>query len=416
MKRYRYIDVLRGFAVLGIFPANVVLFALPIGVLASMDAGVADQLGRFAVSFFIKEKFLTLFSLLFGVGMYIFRERADAAELPSLRLLIRRLVALGLFGFFHILFLWFGDILWLYAGLGLLVCWCTRWPARVLYWVGAVLIAVPAIGMLVVLPFLSTGVNAPVAGPSTEEIEEVRLAATAPLDEFVAAARRGHPAFEEAVYREGSYARVLILRVGTAVNAATPIVAFLGWRVAGLFLVGMALARRRWFLEPDKHPRRFRMMLLGFVPGIPLQFVFSTRPMWAESDAAKLAAHLAGYVGSLAMAAGYAAVVGLLCTREPLPRWLSPFEAVGRTAFSNYILQSVIGVGLFYSFGLGLYGSFHRGELWLIAIGTWVLLLAWSPLWRRRYEMGPLEWVWRRLTYGRRFTPTSREVSATPTG
>jgi uncharacterized protein len=114
-------------------------------------------------------------------------------------------------------------------------------------------------------------------------------------------------------------------------------------------------------------------------------------------------------LASLGMAAGYAGAVGLLCARERPPRILAPFEALGRMAFTAYILQSAIAAALFYGWGAGWYGSLGLAQLWPIVLAIWVFELALASFWLRRARQGPLEALWRRLTYPRR-APSGESV------
>lgn len=400
MNRYRFLDVLRGFAMLGIFPGNLPFFALPIAHAERDTGGIWDMIGGHATTMFIEHKFITLFCVLFGVGIYLLRQRAENRGQRSLRFMLRRLGGIFLFGVLHTVVLWFGDILWYYAVFGLLVTFCFRWPVKRMLRVSVVLLAItPAV--LVVEAFVLP--PQPPSEPSSEDIAAQVALVNAPLNEFVAGLEFGTPEFETTLFREGGYIRPMIYRVYISIIHAPMMAMFMGSRILGLMLLGMALAKSRWFLEPSRYPSRFRRMaLLGLGLGVLFHLISFVAPLAGASPAARLVEYLTLYLGSLTLATGYAGVVGLLCTRVRFAKRLDPLEAAGRTALTNYICQSVIGVALFYSYGLGLYGSLDRGQLWLVVFAVWAVLLFASGMCLRHFRQGPLEWVLRRITYGGR--------------
>ena len=398
MTRYRYLDILRGVATLGILPANLPLLAMPIFLTWRDGDGFADSLGFHATTALVEHKFLTLFCVLFGTGIYLFRERAERRGERSLRLMVRRLGGILLFGIAHVGLLWFGDILWYYAVLGLLVTFCFRWSLR---WMTGV-----AVGLLCVTPILLaiSAIHAPPAGdssgPSPEKIAAQVALVHAPLDEFIAGIDYPAPEFETRLYLEGGYVRTVIYRVGLNVIHAPMMLFFMGTRILGLMLLGMALAKGRWFQEPVKHVLRFRKLTFyGLGLGALLSLIAFVTTWVSDSGLAVFVSDLSFYLATLSLATGYAGTIGLLFASPKGSRWLHPFEAVGRMALTNYIGQSVIGATLFYSYGFGLYGSLHRGQLWLVAFAVWAVLLVASTLWMRRFRQGPLERALRWMTY-----------------
>lgn len=404
--RVRYLDVLRGVALLGILPVNMPLFALPVTA-ASEPAWVTggalrEQVAFHATRFVFEMKFVTLFSLLFGVGMMIQRLRGEPAGRPYVPLMVRRLGALFLFGFAHVVFFWFGDILTYYAILGLTCFWLGFLPPRTLFRVGTAAICMP-IALLVVLSSLAfllqdTAPFAPIAQSLMETGGEefVPGSTLGSFPEFVASLEHFGPAFESEVFGEGGFWRIALVRVMTWLFAAVVLGFDFGLRIVGLFLVGMAWAKDGWFLDPAANRMRFRRMLaIGLAVGVPVQFMALAVDLSSDSLGGAILSHLLLHVGSLGIAAAYAAMVALAFGGA----WSRPFESVGRIAFSNYILQSLLATTLFYSYGFALFGRLDRVQLWLVVLAIWVLQLVASPLWTRRFRFGPLEWLWRFATY-----------------
>ncbi|RJP36651.1 MAG: DUF418 domain-containing protein [Phycisphaerales bacterium] len=408
-RRIPFLDVLRGVAMLGILPVNVPYFALPVAV---ADKGVDELRGGAALAAVVTDslfsfRFITLFSFLFGVGVLLLKQRCDARGVSHAAVMVRRLGALALFGALHIVLLWSGDILLIYAVLGFVFFACVRWRVVTLGCAGALLVMIPILltAALAAWPSWPTDGIASASGDMSEEtVAKMTAAAHAPMNEFLHAVSSGelHPSFETAVYRDGTFTRQVIVRVATWLADLKFYGVIVVPRVAGLMLLGMACAKPGWVLRPVESRRAFRRAAAwGLGAGVPLQAL-----CWLYLPDSETRLQYFGYtllqIASLFMAAGYLGLVGMICARASgPPAWTRPLSAVGRTAFSNYILQSLMCTALFYSWGLGLFGRFDRASLWGVVAGVWAFQLAVSSVYARHFNMGPLETVWRRLTYGR---------------
>lgn len=373
-ERLRYVDVLRGFALMGILPANLPLFGL------AWEAGTVpgrDEIAWLITLVLVDYKFITIFSLLFGVGMWLFRERAESGGRTYRRVMVRRLLAMLLFGVAHGTLIWYGDILTFYALLGLAVFWASSWTPRAMTAVGAALIAVPLVVMV------ASGVGAQIAPEMVDETEWEWMSAEE----------------ETAVYANGTYGEITGMRV-SQYTTSFPWMKYFGWRIAGLFLIGMAWAKAGWFTRPEQHRGAFiRLALLGLLFGAPLEAAAGWLS-YDESFAGEMFAESCQYAGSLAMSACYAGVLGVVVSGG-VPWFMKPVEAIGRTAFTNYILQSVLCTLFFYGYGLGRFGALDRFELWYVMLAVWGIQLVISPMWTARFRFGPLEWLWRTLTYAK---------------
>ncbi|NJC40506.1 uncharacterized protein GGQ87_000764 [Brevundimonas alba] len=381
------LDMLRGWAILGILAVNAMAFAWPIS--AEMGGAKpfamegANLVGHWVTDVFFADKFRTLFTMLFGVSVFLVGgERSDAARGKLLR---RRLLWLGVFGLIHGLAFWYGDILLHYAYCGFLVMLVRSWPAKRLLWVGGLITAMWAI----------IAVAVPVLGPMV-------MASMGP--EFQAQFKANQPK----VSTDEIMATVELFRSGYVPammeNAK-------GWAMVQFFSL---------FLIPISVP----LMMLGlglFKSG----YLFGRSPAWiyvlvAAFGAANLA--LFGYYAWTELNGGALPLEGLdsalggaaplitlgyvsaliLLTRFGLKMITSVLVPVGRMAFTNYLTQTLIMTSLFYMpWGPLWFGTMGPGALWGVVGAIWIVQLIWSPLWLSVFQMGPLEWVWRCLTYGR---------------
>lgn len=382
------LDVVRGFAVLGILAVNAMTFAQPFSVVMNptLQPGGLEADGILAwqaMTTFFQDKMRTLFSMLFGVSIFLIGgERSDA---PRGRLLRRRLFWLAVFGLLHGLAFWFGDILLLYAWTGLFVTLARSWSARRLLVVGVILNLLCAtlyVGFYMALAFAPTEALAQAAAGMGFN------AAPAEVQAQIARFVEGGP---------------LAVSAAVAMNWVTTapmMLIFFAPATAALMLIGLGLYKSGWLAGRAPAWVYGLFVLIG---------AGATWVIWR--DVAATAAGGFEFIPLLARPAnsflaplvslGYAAAL-ILLARVGLKALLAPLAAAGRMAFTNYLTQTLIMTTLFYGGrGLGLFGQVGWPEMWGVIVAVWALQLIWSPLWLARFQMGPLEWVWRRLTYGR---------------
>ena len=385
------IDVLRGFALLGILAVNIQYFAMPDAAYFNPTAYGDLQGGNLQVFIWSRlladQKFMTIFSMLFGAGIVLMAGRA-ADPGDARRRHYRRLAWLGLIGLLHAHLLWPGDILFLYAVCGMLVYPLRGLSPRTLVLAGAASLAVASAFSLF------TGASMPYwpEADRTDFIGTFWQPSAATVEADLAA------------YRSG-WLEQLPVRSATAVAFETVILLIWGmWRAGGLMLIGMALFKLDIFRA--QRTRRFygalaAALVLGLsidAWGLTLDFRYGW-DVWSFFQGEQF-----NYWGSIAVSLGYVGLVMLACQAPALHRITRPFAAVGQTALTNYLLQTVICTTIFYGHGLGWYGSVDRlGQIGVVA-GVWIVQLIASPLWLQRYRFGPAEWVLRTLTYGKRQT------------
>ena len=297
----------------------------------------------------------------------------------------RRMFWLLLVGVAHAYLLWSGDVLVTYAVCGCLVFLVRNRPPKTLLLTGLATFSVASL--------LSIGFGVMALGLPEEAALEIAAAWAPSIAEIES---------QLLAYRGAWLAQQSQRLNDTVMMHTTVIPGLLFWRAAGIMLIGMALYRWR-VLDASRSDAFYRRLtLIGFGAGVPVVAAGIWHDFaggWSWDRSFFLGSQF-NYWGSLAMALGYVGLVMLAIRRG----WLTSLQArlvnAGRMAFSNYIAHTVICTTLFYGHGFGLFGHVERWQMLLIVIGVWALQLWWSPLVLRRFRYGPLEWVWRTLTYG----------------
>ncbi len=386
-ERIDSIDVLRGFALLGILVMNIQAFAMPQAAYFNPtvygDLTGANRYVWIAGRMFADQKFMTIFSLLFGAGIVLMTGRAEARG-DARRVHYRRMRWLLVIGLLHGHLLWWGDILFHYAVCGMLVYPLRRQSPRRLIAIGlALLLAASAFWGLVGLsfPYWPEEVRA--------EIEEE---AWRPTQEKIDA--------ELATYRGGWLDQLPHRSVTAIENHAFLLIIWAVWRAGGLMLIGMALFKKEVFSARRSTGFYAALIAVAAAVGLPLQ-AYGISLSFADgwSFGSLFVDTQLVYWTSISVGLGYVGAVMLACRAAALRRFTRPFAAVGQTALTNYLLQTVICTTIFYGHGLGLFGAVDRvGQAGVMA-GVCAVQLIVSPLWLRRFRFGPVEWLWRSLTY-----------------
>ena len=395
------LDFIRGIAVMGILVANIVAFGQPFTAYMYPDAfavphGETADWMWVAQFVLVDGKMRGLFTLLFGAGLVLFMDRAWAAG-ATRWLQVRRLLWLGLFGLAHFYLLWRGDILFLYAVTGLVAVLCLRWSAKAQLAVGLLGYFAGAIFFVgaMVFPYfvVDTDLGEQVA------FAESRTAMVAAQRDDLADGER-----EIEIIGQGSYGD--FVRHNVAEHGTQPFASLflLGFEALPLMLLGMALYRMGLLGGEGDRARIARWGWIGVAIGTAITIPIA---LWAHGAGLTYYSTLAAFAGfstlpRLPVVIGLALLLALVGGRAR--GWLAErVRAAGRAAFTNYLGTSVVMVLVFHGWAGGLHGQLGRGELYLVVLATWAVILVWSKPWLARFNYGPLEWVWRCLTYGRLF-------------
>ena len=386
-ERIEVIDILRGFTIFGILLVNMPLYSWPNwGPLRAMRAqlpgGPADQVAGWIIWLFAEDKFYPLLSFLFGLGFSIQLARAEWRDAHFVPVYRRRLLALLLIGLGHGFLIWSGDILARYAIVGFLLV-----PFRSCR--KKTIVAFAIVCLLIPIALL----------PIQREVHEQ-------LFGFVVGRHADYKAlWEESLraYSHGRFAEIMAERVrAIAWTFSWPI----GWlQILGLFLTGLYAGRREFFQKlPTYLP--FIRKAMWWALGLGLAGILARAGIFKLPDLRvpyfpRFAEGVLETAGYLALSFFYASVIILLAQRQAWKTRLAPLAAVGRMALSNYLFQSLVCTTIFYGYGLGLFGKVGPAAGLGLTFAIYAMQIPLSLWWLRRFRFGPMEWVWRSLTYGK---------------
>lgn len=415
-ERISAMDVARGVALLGILLMNVLLFAFPLQAIenptAAGNATRADLWAWAATYVLVDGKMRALFSMLFGAGVILLTSREERLGQGAMAdVYYRRILWLLAFGVAHAyLLLWPGDILYPYAVCGLLLYPLRKLSPRTLIVAGLLCFAVFAFkqGMRVnesrtayAAAMVADSVAATGAELTEEQVEAQKMWQRMQQNvkpEAEAIARTGE------AMRSGYTA--VFFHLKPTVQAFQSIVFYRSWiwDILGMMLIGMGLFKLG-VLSAERSVRFYATMAAaGYGIGLPLG-IYLAQARIADDFALTESLWLSwmtGDVRRLSVALAHVAAIMLVCKSGMVPRLTSRLAAVGRMAFTNYVVHTLVCIFVFYGFGLGLFGKLERAELYWIVAGIWAFQLIASPIWLRHFRFGPLEWGWRSLAYGRR--------------
>ena len=399
-ERIATLDIVRGVAVMGILAMNIVAFAMPgaayLNPMAYGTEGPAD-LASWVFSFILIDgKMRGLFSFLFGASLLLVVDRAEASGQSPARVHYSRMVWLLVFGLIHFYLIWWGDILSLYAPIGMVAYFFRRFETRQLILTGGFLILI----QFTLFAFFTLSIYSQAAAVAMPHPSAEALATWADTQEGIGTYAPARLAEILATYH-GSWSG--IVAANWAENASEPLIslALFGSETLAYMLLGMA-ALKSGFLTGAKADRfYFKTAALGFGIGIPAYAVFARLILGDHFGVPRLVALsiAAPVLIRPAMIVATAATVILLTRRRGA--LTQRIAAAGRAAFSNYLGTSVLMTALFYGWGLGLFGSLSRIQLWIPVIAMWAVMLLWSKPWLDRFNYGPFEWLWRSLARGR---------------
>lgn len=378
--RIEALDLLRGFALLGILIANMLLFHTPYFYIEPYH--YFTESGDFEafkwVTIFVQGSFYPIFAFLFGYGLNMQYEKAIERKQPFAKMMSKRLLILLLFGLIHALFIWSGDVLFSYATLGFLLIFFVRIPAKWLAISGIVLYTIPGI-LLYFLMKLVAGLGGDTFTEDMTNSPQIEKALT--------------------VFANGSFGEIFSFR------AVEWLIYGLSSTFLGLFIVlpiimfGAAMSKFKVIERAcELKGKLIIVAILATAIGLWIKLIpFIKQPTYDYVQ-------LQTTFGGVLLATGYVAVFLLLMTSTKIRSFFSPLGKLGRMSLTTYIMQSVIATLIFYGFGFGLYGKVSIWTGTMMAFGIFVLQIVFAEIWLRKFKMGPLEKLWRIGTYGRKST------------
>ena len=387
-QRITSLDVLRGVGVLGILVINIQMFSMItpacLNPTAYGDLSGANYIVWLLGHTLVDRKFMAIFSMLFGAGVVLMAARREAADKPAAAVHYRRMALLLLLGLLHAHLLWHGDILYSYAMCGFLIYLFRRCRPATLLIVGLLAIAIPSAISMFSAWSMQYWPQKSVAG---------LIEAWAPQDELISST--------VTAYR-GGWLEQIPRRTGEAFLFETFLFAMETlWRAGGLMLVGMALLKLKVLTAERSSATYVAMIAVAVVAGIPIILYGVHRNFAVQWDVrySLFIGSQYNYWASILVGLGWVAVTMLVCKWRKAQKLIRILAAVGKMSLTNYLLQTVICTTIFFGHGLGFFGQVERVGQILIVLTVWLLQIIVSSVWLRHFRFGPVEWLWRSLTY-----------------
>lgn len=390
-ERLVIVDILRGFALYGILTIHVMVFKAPWGPPGLAYAGpLHERLAILAVIFLIESKFFTLFSFLFGLGFAIQLLRAGQAGARFGMRYVRRLAALLVFGIAHVVLLFEGDILIIYSLVGaLLLLFRTARSRTLLAWAG-ILLVIPLVIWTAALIGIEAARRLPASAGQVRASDE----------KILADINRARNAIL-AVHADGNYGNALVQRIALYRTVFFTMLTRVP-TVLAMFLLGFYVGKQGVPGDVDGHlPLLRKVCTWGLGLGLPASLVVTLGYTFLPPVSAMIALAFDQALAGPVLSVGYAAALTLLASNPVRQRLLRPLAMTGRMALTNYLLQSLICAWIFNGYGFGLVGTVTPTLAILLAAGIFVAQMTASCWWLSRFQFGPVEWLWRFMTYGR---------------
>lgn len=375
-ERIHSLDILRGLAILGILVVNISTFFHPSLYLnassyyeSKLDSGI-----HVFVTIFAQGSFYPLFAFLFGYGAILLAERVGAKGLSFPYFFVRRMSILLLIGCVHAFFVWHGDILITYALTGFLYVLFVTCKGKTLIKTGLLLYLIPW-SIVAVANFFMKQDDSLSSIFSPKDVEKSLQ-----------------------IYSEGSFQEIFVQRFADwyVTNGSTGIL-LICFIILPYMLLGAGFAKQKWLVQVKRYRKLLvYLMFLGLIGGLTCKVI-----PYVEGGSL-INKFIQGQFGGPLLTLFYISAIVLLLENKEVLKLLMPFVYVGRLSFSNYIAQSLICTTLSYSYGFGLYGELSYTACFCLALFLFIVQLVLSKWWLNKFRIGPLEYLWRWGTYGRR--------------
>ncbi|WP_318615750.1 DUF418 domain-containing protein [Sporosarcina sp. YIM B06819] len=378
--RVEVLDLLRGFALLGVFIANMIHFQSPYLYMDPYTwfSSPSDAATFKVIDIFVEGSFYPIFAMLFGYGLNMQYEKTLANGSAFAPMMARRLAILLGFGLIHALLIWSGDVLFTYAAMGFIMIAVVKIPKKWILPIAAILYIIPNAIFYAGTSYLEkASPNSVLSGYA--DIQQIELAISA--------------------YGLGSYGEIFSFRFVEWLPFGFLGVFLAVVMILPLLMIGAGLSKWKVFERAGEMKGRIVVItVMALAAGLWLKAV----PFTGEPTLA--AQMLQSVFGGPILAAGY---VGLLLLLSQIPLFRTVFRPVskaGRMSLTTYITQSIVATTIFYSYGFGMYGKIDLETGVWIALGVFIIQVIFAELWFMKFSMGPLEWLWRKATYGKKLT------------
>lgn len=374
--RIQSLDVLRGLSLLGILVINMISFHSPFGYYNPYEWWQYGDLAVFTwLDIFVQASFYPIFAMIFGYGMVIMQKRSALKGISFYKISIRRLIVLLVIGILHAFFVWHGDILITYAIMGLVLLLLMKLSGTMLMTIGAVVYIIPQLflsGMLVIISMID-------------------VSALGDFTDIVALQQA------ETTYATGTFWEITQQRfIDWSVN--NNIGGFIVYliMILPLMMIGAGAAKKQWLEKANKQKKGWAILL---VITLPIGLLIKMLPFYIEPSMSLQ--YVQDMLGGPILSFAYIAIAVLLMTNKYVVQILKPLASAGRMSITIYLTQSIVGTFIFYQYGLGLYGEMSMQTGTLLAITIFIIQVILAEIWLWKFKQGPVEKVWRLLTYGR---------------
>ena len=388
-KRVEVIDALRGFAILGILLANIMSFSgfkfLPIAEIKQLPSFDTDLMIYYLNGIFVDTKFYTIFSLLFGIGFYFQFNKNRDNQHDFMKIYYRRLVFLMIFGLIH-MFFWSGDILFIYAITAFVFVQFRNLKPKTMLIIAGISFVAPLF-IDVILLYVSPGYMVP-----TEKLALKTYLDISPND-------------IKNTFATGSFTDMLHLNFHN-----------LKWRwfdllpsgrffkIFAFFILGFYLMNTKYFLtKAFSKTLLLKYLFVGLGLTIYAKLVVKGSMGQFPSDWNDIFYKVLFSFGQVNLAFAYISILTMVYDSALGKKLMVGLKYVGRMSFSSYLSHTIIGIIIFYPYAIGLFNKFSLWQIELMAIGIYITQVLFAKIWLRYFDFGPLEWIWRCLTYGKLF-------------
>lgn len=420
-ERIQTIDVLRGFALFGILLVNFSFFNNSVFEAFSLDVGSmsgAEKAASAFIAFFATGKFYPLFSFLFGLGFAVQLSRAEARGGPFKWTYTKRLLVLLVIGVIHGTLIWAGDILTLYAicGFMLLLLFMLKrlvelpfkredgTRRRLPFWVILLVAAIFTLPMFGALQWFGMMEEVQALQAAGEELNPQQQAMAEQMEQQKTIFSEEARAAAREAYGEGSWLQATQQRI-TDFGLMLTNIPFMMWFILTMFLIGGVFGRLNLIGRAAEKKKFFvGLLVVSLGIGAPLAWKYADMHFLVDFTQPSLEMGVAMTINQYAglfMALAYVSIITLLMMTGAR-KILGLLAPVGRMALTNYLLQSFVSTFIFYGYGLGMFGSFNAVSGLVYCVIFFLLQIPLSHWWMNRFAFGPVEWLWRTLTYGKR--------------